>query len=552
MPSSTQLSDRQITGTGCSKQIFWSLCIAVLLLSSVLLFARLGHYALWDDETGDALSAESVLQTGDTKAFVGHNIIGYDHGGLLAKLRCEADPPFVAYTAALSMRIFGINTFAARLPFALFGLACVGLMFRWMWKWKASTVTVAVFSVVLITNVSFFLYSRQCHYYGAAMLFSMVVAYIYTNWRGDILRGGIMGICLALLMSTNPCFFISICMCLLVDYLIWQRKINPVRWLDLAVVLLPSLVMGLIMLQWWNPFHCELAKWLGHNSHFQQLILFLWYCRDVNQCEMLMVLLVPFAIVASFVNHITPLKRGLVAILVDIVAMTLLSNQIVNVTNCADIRFLSNLIPLFIAVEVFTLCWLVTASFERAWVSIPVAILAFGSNLFYGAGLITPEDIRSSLYCFARELWNPPSDPYSETSKWIRKNVQKGESVWVQPAYATGPLMFHAPDPLYAWQLLPPPQGQFAKLALIHFAGILPPDYMVAFGPNLAEVKDAIQKMNDADKDFYYRREAVINYFWRDLYRPELFWRRFESVRNFNPEIEAIYVFKRVPKTPLQ
>ena len=44
--------------------------IAMIAGSTVLLFARLGHYALWTDEASTAITAAGVWRTGDTTAWL--------------------------------------------------------------------------------------------------------------------------------------------------------------------------------------------------------------------------------------------------------------------------------------------------------------------------------------------------------------------------------------------------------------------------------------------------------------------------------------------------
>jgi hypothetical protein len=46
----------------------------------VLLFARLGTYALWDDEANTALFGQSVWETGDTVALRDHNVVAFRNG----------------------------------------------------------------------------------------------------------------------------------------------------------------------------------------------------------------------------------------------------------------------------------------------------------------------------------------------------------------------------------------------------------------------------------------------------------------------------------------
>jgi len=126
----------------------------------------------------------------------------------------------------------------------------------------------------------------------------------------------------------------------------------------------------------------------------------------------------------------------------------------------------------------------------------------------------------------------------------VRENVRAGQSVWTMPSYTAYPLMFHAPQALYAWQLSLPPEGQFTPLSPIHFRGLGKPDYLIAFGPALGAIKEQLRQSDTPN--IQYRQVAVLDFFWNDRYRPELFWRTFTPVTSFNRETEAIYVFQLV------
>ena len=91
----------------------------VLLIGSVFLFARLGHYALWDDEAITALTAKAVWQTGDTSARLGENIVAYRNGLLLRNMKDRATPPLQFYVAAPFLGLMGDTAIASRLPFAM-------------------------------------------------------------------------------------------------------------------------------------------------------------------------------------------------------------------------------------------------------------------------------------------------------------------------------------------------------------------------------------------------------------------------------------------------
>ena len=132
-----------------------------LAIASIFFFARLGHYALWDDEAITALTAQGVLKTGDTSAVLGQNILAYRNGLLLHNMKDRSTPPLQFYVVAPFLAIFGNTALAARLPFAICGLACVALILWWMHRDDASTLMWILMCMGILGNVSLFLFFLQ-------------------------------------------------------------------------------------------------------------------------------------------------------------------------------------------------------------------------------------------------------------------------------------------------------------------------------------------------------------------------------------------------------
>jgi hypothetical protein len=217
----------------------------------------------------------------------------------------------------------------------------------------------------------------------------------------------------------------------------------------------------------------------------------------------------------------------------------------VNSAALSEVRYLAPTIPLWMALAVLTIREITG---DRRCFAIGLAILAFGTNLFQGSWLVRSSvahvPFRSTIFRYGQELISPPADPYTLVADWINANVNKDHTIWVTPDYMTYPLMYHAPNPTYAWQLVGPPAGQFKDLPAIHFAGQVPPDYVVAFGPGLEIARTAMQSLT---RQVGYSPVKRFDVFWKDLYRPELFLRRFKPVESFDPETQAVYVFSRLP-----
>src|SRR5687768_9167665 len=106
--------------------------LSLLLIAACFLFARLGHYAPWDDEATTVLHGQSVWERGEAYIQRGHNIVAYQNGILAKNGINMADPPLQFFLVAPFVRSGGNDMFLARLPFALCGLATIALVLHWL------------------------------------------------------------------------------------------------------------------------------------------------------------------------------------------------------------------------------------------------------------------------------------------------------------------------------------------------------------------------------------------------------------------------------------
>jgi hypothetical protein len=524
--------------------------VVLLVVSAVFLFDRLDHYALWDDEALVALSAKGVLRTGDTSAVVDHNVVAYRDGILLKNLHDRSTPPLPAYLTAASFAFFGERAWAARFPFALFALACVILIVRWLWRAQASLLLWMLMGMAVIGNVSFFLFSRQCRYYAVAIAMSVAIAYLYIHWDGR--RRTLAGIALLsiALFASNYLIYVALYVCLAADYLIWGRhgrRLKPGDWL---VLVLPQILVCGAIFAVWNPLQTGNAAGYSLTGIADRTKLIWWNLRDANVCEFGVGLFWMAAPFLYFLRRDIWLLRAWLALIVYVVCISLLSPQVLTPTSAiADVRYLVPIIPLSMAIGVLVIRALCVG--KHLWAALPLGLIAFGTNWLHGAGALNaavPIGPRSTLVHYAGELASPPTDPFTVTARWINEHIPSGKTVWVRPDYQQYPLMFHAPKVIYAWQLSVPAAPQFRELEDIHFDGRVPMDYIIVFGPAVEDVRASLLEWRRT-AGVEYEPIGTINHFWIDRYRPELFWRRFISYTDFDPESEAIYVFKRKEET---
>jgi hypothetical protein len=518
--------------------------LVVVLVSAFLSLYNLNHYSLWGDEALTALSAKGVLSTGDTSAWAENgNIAAYDSGACLTNLHDRSTPPLPAYLTAMSFAVFGVDAWIARLPFVLAGMLTIILMLYW--ARNASFQYYLLLSLAILSNVSFFLYSRQCRYYAPTMLFASLVVYFYWHWRGG--KRGILCMSAAsiLLFASHYLAYLAVYICLLVDYFLWKRRQGDLSLRDWLLLLIPQIVCNGVIGLIWNPLMTGFHRQLAGNDFVDRMEMLFWHLRDMNMCEFFALPVVLLALVLAIKKKQWGLVRGCMAVLVACVVIACVTPQVKSRTMVADIRYVIYLLPLAIALNAGAIRILLP---NRMILSILLATGMFFTNLFNGGMWFDYCGVRSTFFCYVHELLSPPNtDPYVKSAAWIREHLKIGESIFVAPHYHIYSLMFHAPNALYAWQMADHSDPQFNGLSAIHFKGEVMPDYLMGFGPFVGELKNAVQQYGNPK--ISYVLVDKIDVLWKDLYRPELFWRTFTPIENYDHNRDVVFIFKRVEKT---
>ena len=133
-------------------------------LASVLLLTQLDEPYLWQDEAQTAVIARTVLTDGIPRGTDGRNFFSQEQGAEYAEGYVWRWHTWLSfYVAAGSFAVLGPTTFAARLPFALFGIATVLLGYAAALSlWRSRAAAVASGSL-LAPSVPFLVLSRQRH-----------------------------------------------------------------------------------------------------------------------------------------------------------------------------------------------------------------------------------------------------------------------------------------------------------------------------------------------------------------------------------------------------
>ena len=214
---------------------FW--LIIMLFFAAFLFLSNLGNHYLWQDEAQTALVSKTILTHGIPLGYDGKNYFSNELGAEYGKnyiWKWHTWLPF--YATAASFLVFGINTFAARLPFALCGIATVILTYYFSKSlWKEKKVAL-LSSALLLLSVPFLILSRQCRYYSMATMFSLCGLYSYFNILEDKRYSSIaFFISLTLLFHVNHMYYATLTATTLLHVFLCRRdcikKISvPVFW----------------------------------------------------------------------------------------------------------------------------------------------------------------------------------------------------------------------------------------------------------------------------------------------------------------------------------
>lgn len=164
----------------------WIIILLLVAASSCMILTNLSHSYLWGDEAQTALISQTILTHGVPLGFDGKNYFSVETGDEFGKgylWRWHPWLPF--YVLAGFFAVLGKSTLTARLPFALFGIATVLMVYllgKSLWESRRAAMLSALF---MLASVPMLLLFRQCRYYSMVTFFSMAGLYAYMQMVRD-------------------------------------------------------------------------------------------------------------------------------------------------------------------------------------------------------------------------------------------------------------------------------------------------------------------------------------------------------------------------------
>ena len=422
--------------------------IIVLIIAPVLFLGNLGNRYLWQDEAETALIGKTILQDGIPRGYDGKNFFSQEGQSSYGQNYIWIlDPWLPYYLVAASFKMLGVNTFAARFPFALFGIASVFLTYFFVLLLTKDRKTAGMATVLLLVSVSFLLLCRQSRYYAPVAFFSLLSLYGYLMLLETRKGGSIIFIvstilvfhcnqlfCLTLLSTVmgysliydRQLFVKTFCLSMIVILvnLPWLLWMSGVRYLDLFGYRFFTKEFFLFLMQ--NLYHV-------HYYIFSVFLLVLPLGKGV-------ILSIKYKSVRAGVSQAFLFWKDilllLIFILITITALSIASPG-------PAFRYLTQLIPAFCIITAIIL-----RSFLGEYFRTGVVIMAvlFGTISYadYQYGMKYPDrkGIRYlNFFDYLDEITSDYNCPNEGIAKYLNANGKEGDIVAI--TYGDLPLKFY-------------------------------------------------------------------------------------------------------------
>lgn len=254
------------------------LLLIVGSLAALLLFSNLDDQVLWQDEAQTATIAKTILQFGVPKGYDGKNFFSQEYGAEYGEEYVWKWHTWLSfYVVAASFTVLGETTFAARFPFALFGIATVALSYYAAYSLFRNKRTAFLTALLLLLTVPFLILSRQSRYYSLSMFFSLLGLVAYDGiLKEKKFAPTTFVVASTLLFHAHYIYFATLLATIAAHAFLFHRE-------KLRALLAPVLLSFLINLPWiiWistfnyserygeNLFSLEQVERFGRNYIFQ-------------------------------------------------------------------------------------------------------------------------------------------------------------------------------------------------------------------------------------------------------------------------------------------
>ncbi len=408
----------------------------LLVLGGLLLLAHLGNGRLWQDEAETAVLGRNILSFGYPKAFDGINHLN-------PRLPVQKGYAWTyhswlpMYLAAGSFALFGVNTFAARLPFALLGIGVIALGYALAYRMTRDRWVARLTAFSLVTSVPFLLLMRQCRYYAPAVFFTLWMVLAYVRFR-DRRPTAAMELALAsiLLFHADHGVFAPMVAALALHGIFIPPDPKP-RGSVVGVVAVVALftVPWMIYLQGWQ--HHRTWDWTQLRHHLE------FYTKQINKYLFpiwfwLLAALFWRSFRSSLVGQKNSPMRHSWKLLGVILGVGILF--LIFVPEQRHFRYLIFLAPFLFILQAILLRQALTIS-RSLGILFTASLLLTDLFHYSGVSVLKAQPPRVFLFEFFQELTHPYRGPIDGIVEYLAEHGKPGEVV--KTPYEEHPLIFY-------------------------------------------------------------------------------------------------------------
>ena len=407
---------------------------AVLLaLASLLIFPSLDHRYLWDDEAETALLAKNVLRFGAPVAWDGRDLVSQECGADYDENYLWRQTPWLPiYATALSFKLFGPSTLAARLPFAVLGVLCVLSLYVVGASLFGERATAGLAAAILLLAVPFLLHVRQGRYYSLAIFGAIWTLYFFFGALRDR-RFAVLGLALALGLVFHAnylLFFATLAGLATASVAVTRDRQAALR---LAVAGLGALVL---ILPWAPAF--DLGARSGATLaglSFAGFFANLWgYAWRIELYALPAGLLAAVLVARARLTRGRPAEWPHVRLTLALVLLVLGHLVFVALTPFVFFRYAITLLP--------ALALLQACVIRAVWpVNRPLAVAALALALFVDRADLLQGSVGSPLLKYVGEVTHDVGGPIRAIVTHLRAEARPGERVFI--TYGDLPLRFY-------------------------------------------------------------------------------------------------------------
>ncbi|MFH0763542.1 MAG: glycosyltransferase family 39 protein [Candidatus Omnitrophota bacterium] len=408
--------------------------ITILSIASFFLFCNLGNQYLWQDEAETAILARNTLTFGLPQAYDGKNTVlileipEFSKNYLFGKY-WMGQPWLAIYMASLSFRVFGINTFAARFPFALTGLFCIFLVYLLAQKFFKSRAVSNISVSLAAFSVPFILHLRQCRYFSPGTFLTLLCIYLYLCYIEKKKNSSpFLLASLFILLNTSFSYFLGVAAAVILHIFLTQKSSDFKRNTVFIAVLSISSIPILYFFKLQRRLALDL-DWILHNVRF--------YIRAINKYIFpwrSAVLLYIFYVLRKRKLAVSMPKKDRDAIYL-IALFIIFALVFLFFINMNSLRYIIHIAPLFFILEAYIIYRLMT-KFRYLVLSVIIPLTLFTNAFSFSL------PVRSFVLDYIYEITHDYDGPAEGITMYLNANAKPGDTVKVAHMF-DNPIIFY-------------------------------------------------------------------------------------------------------------